>query len=80
MIYVPDRKLSGSFSEENTMRNYKKYTCSRCGEEFGSDEVEEWRKEKEKYSMTPFLCPDCFDALQRMDLEDQIHYLTEGRK
>lgn len=59
------------------MRNYKTFTCSRCGEVFDEEEVAEWKSSKESFSMNPFLCPDCFDQLQRMDLEDQLHYLME---
>ena len=48
------------------------YRCSKCGEKYLGEEVSEWRSEKEQFSMHPFICPDCYDRLSRMDLEDQF--------
>lgn len=55
-----------------------RYKCTKCGDRFISEEVSEWRSEHEAFSMHPFICPDCYDRLQRMDLEDQFEDLMKG--
>ena len=52
-------------------------TCTVCNERFMGEEVSEWRTEKEQFSMHPFICPDCYDNLQRKDLEDQFSVLMK---
>ena len=46
--------------------------CTVCGDQFLGEEVSEWRSEHEQFSMSPFICPDCYDRLQRKDPEDQL--------
>lgn len=53
------------------------YKCTKCGERYLGEEVSEWRSEKEQFSLRPFICPDCYDRIQRMDLEDQLKDLME---
>lgn len=55
------------------------YVCKRCGEVYTEDDLRELREMREPYSKEPFLCPDCYDEYQRLDSEDQIKYLVEGR-
>lgn len=50
-------------------------TCKRCGEEYTAEELRELREMGEKYSKSPFLCPDCFDWFQRLDAEEQFSFL-----
>jgi len=51
--------------------------CTRCGEKYTGEEVSEWRAEHEAFSRSPFICPDCYDTLSRMDLEDQFNELIK---
>lgn len=53
------------------------YKCTKCGEKYIGEEVSEWRSEKEQFSLRPFICPDCYDRLRMMDLEDQFKDLME---
>ena len=52
-------------------------TCTVCGDRFLGEEVSEWRSDHEQFSLHPFICPDCYDRLQRKDLEDQFEQLME---
>lgn len=49
--------------------------CTVCGDSFLGEEISEWRSDHEPYSLNPFICPDCYDRLQRKDLEDQFEDL-----
>lgn len=49
--------------------------CSRCGDKFTGEEIAELMAEREEFSLHPFICSDCFDRLQRLDLEDQLDEL-----
>ena len=49
--------------------------CTKCGDKFSGEEISEWRSEHEAFSDHPFICPDCYDRFQRMDLEDQFSVL-----
>ena len=51
--------------------------CTVCGDKFLWEEISEWRSEHEQFSMSPFICPDCYDKLQRKDLEDQFDELMD---
>ena len=51
------------------------FKCTRCGDEFETQEVAEWILDREPFSMKPFVCPDCFDKLTRLDLENQLKEL-----
>jgi uncharacterized CHY-type Zn-finger protein len=51
--------------------------CTRCGDKISGEEISEWRAEHEAFSMHPLICPDCWDNLQRKDLEDQFEELME---
>ena len=51
--------------------------CTRCGDRISGEEISEWRAEHEAFSMHPLICPDCWDNLQRKDLEDQFEELME---
>lgn len=53
------------------------YRCQQCGDRFTGEEISEMRAEHEQFSMHPFICPDCCDRLQRMDLEDQFKELMK---
>lgn len=52
-------------------------TCTVCGDQFLGEEVSEWRAEQEPFSLHPFICPDCYDRLNRKDLEDQFEELMK---
>ena len=47
--------------------------CVKCGEVFTPDEIREWKECGDAYSRQPFMCPDCYDRFQRMDLEEQFN-------
>lgn len=51
--------------------------CTKCGDKFSGEEVSEMKADHEQFSMNPFICPDCYDRLQRMDLEDQFQTLMD---
>lgn len=51
--------------------------CLRCGDKFTGEEIAELMAEREEFSLSPFICPDCFDWLQRLDLEDQLDELLK---
>lgn len=46
--------------------------CVKCGDRITGEEISEWRAEHENFSMHPLICPDCWDNLQKKDLEDQV--------
>lgn len=46
--------------------------CTKCGDKFTGEEISELRADHEEFSLHPFICPDCYDRLSRMDLEDQF--------
>lgn len=55
--------------------------CTKCGDVFSADEIEEFKEEHEEFSKDPFICPDCYDRLVHKDLEDQFKELMqEGGK
>lgn len=55
--------------------------CTRCGELITKEDLEEWRESGDSYSTMPLICPDCYDRLQRMDLEDQfMDLMKEGKE
>lgn len=51
--------------------------CTKCGEKYSKQEIAELRAEHEPMSMHPFICPDCYDRIFSMDLEDQFDALME---
>ncbi len=52
--------------------------CTVCGDRFLGEEISEWRADHEPYSLTPFICPDCYERkLGHKDLEDQFAELME---
>ena len=53
------------------------HICTKCGDKFSGEEISELKAEHEAFSMHPFICPDCYDRLQRMDLEDQFSVLMD---
>lgn len=55
-------------------------TCTICGEMFFQDEIAEWRADHEPYFPDPLICPDCYDNMQRKDLEDQLTDLVEAEE
>ena len=54
------------------------YRCDKCKEKFLGEELSEWRNEKEEFSMHPFICPDCYNRVRRIDLEGQFNELLGG--
>lgn len=49
--------------------------CTLCGDEFDLQEIAEWILDHEPFHLRPFVCPDCFDNLTRLDLENQLDEL-----
>lgn len=49
--------------------------CTKCGDKFTREEVRELKAEHEAFSIQPFICPDCYDRLQRLNLEVQFSIL-----
>lgn len=49
--------------------------CTKCGDKFTREEVHELKAEHEAFSIHPFICPDCYDRLQRLNLEVQFSVL-----
>lgn len=60
-----------------TMKN-STYRCILCGEEYEADEVKEWKKYRDEFSMEPFICPDCYDVFSRRDPEEQAKMLLDA--
>ena len=60
-----------------------KVRCARCGDIFTTADLNELREMGETYYLEKscFLCPDCWDAFQRMSLEEQaqaaISYVSD---
>lgn len=50
------------------------YQCRGCGETFTEADLVDLREMGEAYYREKgcFLCPDCWDSFQRMDLEEQL--------
>ena len=53
----------------------KMYYCTRCDEAYSANDIKELIDMNEGFCMRPFICPDCWDDLQRLDLEDQLDLL-----
>jgi len=51
--------------------------CTKCGDVFSSEEIEDFRFEHEPFGKDPFMCPDCYDRFMRQDLEDQFKELMD---
>lgn len=49
--------------------------CTKCGDRYTGEEVNEWHSDGEAYSIRPFICPDCYDNFNRQPLETQIKQL-----
>ena len=49
--------------------------CVFCGQIYTDEELKELKGAGEPTGMNPFLCPDCFDDFQKMNLEDQMIFL-----
>ena len=56
------------------------FKCKRCGEEYSAEDLRELKEMGENYNKSPFLCPDCWDDFQRLDLEDQRDLLLKDFK
>ena len=54
------------------------YKCVKCGDKFSGEQISEMRHDGEHFSLHPFMCPDCWDTHNRMDLEDQMSELMEN--
>ncbi len=57
--------------------------CIMCGDTFTETDLEEFQEMGEAYHREKrfFLCPDCWDAFQRMPLEEQARVaISNGRK
>lgn len=54
--------------------------CIFCEDRFTSAELKELKEMGEKYwlTKTQFICPDCWDDLRRLPLEDQHQAIIEG--
>ena len=52
--------------------------CTYCDDPFTGEEISEMRAEHEEFSMHPFICPDCWDRLQRKDAEEMFKSLLKG--
>ena len=51
------------------------HKCTYCGDKYSGEAISEMRTEHEEFSLHPFICPDCYDRLNRKDLEDQFDEL-----
>lgn len=58
----------------------KKYVCMFCGDEFTEDDLAELKEMGESYFVDrkekSFICPDCYDDLNRKDPEEQVQILV----
>lgn len=52
-------------------------TCKICGDDFSIQEVAEFILSGEPFNLRPFICPDCFDDITRLDLEEQLAELLK---
>lgn len=53
--------------------------CTKCGERYSEQEVSELKGWGERMWLDPFICPDCYDGLRRLDLEDQAAELLDEK-
>lgn len=53
--------------------------CTVCKDRFSGEEISEWRADREPFSASPFMCPDCYDRFVRQDLEDQFLQLMDDK-
>lgn len=56
---------------------YGTKVCAKCGEIYTDEDISELSR-IEPFSLDPFICPDCYDNLNRKDLEDQFNDLMKG--
>ena len=49
-------------------------TCIYCGEIYTPQEVKELKQRGEEYALgdNGFICPDCWDSINRRPVEDQV--------
>lgn len=59
------------------MKNHK---CLFCEDTYTTQDLSEMKEMGETYHLEPkqFVCPDCYDDLQRLPLEEQLKALMLG--
>lgn len=59
-----------------------KVKCLFCEDTYTADEITELKEMGEKMWKTQkeFVCPDCYDNLKRLPLEEQAKALLQGNK
>lgn len=60
--------------EKNSM------VCMRCRETFQLDELDEWREGGDAYFLESggkCICPDCYDDIARMNIDDRYHAILK---
>lgn len=58
----------------------KKFKCLFCEDRFSEEDLAELKEMGEKYHLEAkqFVCPDCYDDLRRLPLEEQLKALLQG--
>ena len=58
----------------------KKFKCLYCEDHYTDEDFVEPKEMGEKYHLesNQFVCPDCYDDLRRLPLEEQLKALLQG--
>ena len=52
--------------------------CSKCKGIYEDEDLRELKEMGESYSLHPFICPDCYDRFNKLNLEDQFKEAMNG--
>ncbi len=73
--------VKNKLPEDSLLKTGGEIECTMCGDTFTETDLAEFQDMGEAYHREKecFLCPDCWDAYQRMPLEEQARVaLTQG--
>lgn len=56
------------------------YKCKICGDEYSKGDIREMKMMGDDFNRVPFICPDCWDRFQRLDVEKQAEMLINDFK
>lgn len=56
------------------------YKCKMCGEEYSKGDIRELKMIGEDFNRSPFICPDCWDNFQRLDVDKRAEMLINDFK
>ena len=82
-VVLAGDRLEPAGVEGSTPQSDGEIECTMCGDTFTESDLEEFQEMGEAYHREKecFMCPDCWDAFQRMPAEEQVHVaITNGWK